>query len=165
MKILLEPLTKKETHYMNLQGHGARIIEQSGGQCARLLSDFYHMQMEEQDIADTLARYGKYTGYVHLADGVKRTEPGSLPFDYRPGFKARQEGRLLRLAHRGIERLRRSRRGPSAGTEVRPAPMAGSLNRFLHFASFPAMLTHAGHGPACVLCLPTTLQATKRPPP
>ena len=86
--ILLEPLTKKETHYMNLQGHGARIIEQSGGQCARLLSDFYHMQMEEQDIADTLARYGKYTGYVHMADGVKRTEPGSLPFDYRPGFKA-----------------------------------------------------------------------------
>jgi sugar phosphate isomerase/epimerase len=53
-----------------------------------LLSDFYHMQMEEQDIADTLTRYGKYTGYVHMADGVKRTEPGSLPFDYRPGFKA-----------------------------------------------------------------------------
>jgi sugar phosphate isomerase/epimerase len=88
VKILLEPLSKKETHYMNLQGHGARIIEQSGGQCARLLSDFYHMQMEEQDIRDTLTRYGRYTGYVHLADGVKRTEPGSLPFDYRPGFKA-----------------------------------------------------------------------------
>jgi sugar phosphate isomerase/epimerase len=88
VKILLEPLSKKETHYMNLQGHGARIIEQSGGQCARLLSDFYHMQMEERDIGDTLTRYGKYIGYVHLADGVKRTEPGSLPFDYRPGFKA-----------------------------------------------------------------------------
>ena len=88
VKILLEPLSKKETHYMNLQGHGARIIEQSGGQCARLLSDFYHMQMEERDIGDTLTRYGKYTGYVHMADGVKRTEPGSLPFDYRPGFKA-----------------------------------------------------------------------------
>jgi len=88
VKILLEPLTKKETHYMNLQSHGARIIEQSGGQCARLLSDFYHMQMEEQNIAETLTRYGKYIGYVHMADGVKRTEPGSLPFDYRPGFKA-----------------------------------------------------------------------------
>lgn len=88
VKILLEPLSKKETHYMNLQEHAARIIKESGGQCARLLSDFYHMQMEEQDIVDTLTRYGKYTGYVHLADGVKRTEPGSLPFDYRPGFKA-----------------------------------------------------------------------------
>jgi sugar phosphate isomerase/epimerase len=46
------------------------------------------MQMEEQDIADTLTCYGKCTGYVHMADGVKRTEPGSLPFDYRPGFQA-----------------------------------------------------------------------------
>jgi len=86
VKILLEPLEKKATHYMNLQEHGARIIEQSGSQCAQLLSDFYHMQMEERDIVDVLTRYGKHTGYVHLADGVKRTEPGSLPFDYRPGF-------------------------------------------------------------------------------
>lgn len=46
------------------------------------------MQLEETDIAQTLLRYGKYTGYVHLADGEKRTEPGSLPFDYRPGFRA-----------------------------------------------------------------------------
>jgi sugar phosphate isomerase/epimerase len=88
VRILLEPLARKETHYMNLQGHGARIIEQSGGQCARLLTDFYHMQMGERDVTDTMNRYGKYTGYVHLADGVKRTEPGSLPFDYRPGFRA-----------------------------------------------------------------------------
>ncbi|MDD4870502.1 MAG: sugar phosphate isomerase/epimerase [Kiritimatiellae bacterium] len=86
--IFLEPLTKKETHFMNLQSHGARIIDETGGENIKLLSDFYHMQMEEKDIAVTLTQYGKYTGYVHMADGVKRTEPGSLPFDYRPGFKA-----------------------------------------------------------------------------
>lgn len=88
VNILLEPLTRKETHYMTLQSHGARIIEEVGAPDIRLLSDFYHMQMEEKDIAGTLDKYGKYTGYVHLADGIKRTEPGSLPFDYRPGFKA-----------------------------------------------------------------------------
>jgi sugar phosphate isomerase/epimerase len=88
VNILIEPLTKKETHYMNLQSHGARIIQAVGAPGFRLLSDFYHMQMEEKDIAAMLAEYGKYTGYVHLADGVKRTEPGSLPFDYRPGFRA-----------------------------------------------------------------------------
>ncbi len=86
--LLLEPLTRKETHYMNLQQHGASIIERTGSPRMGLLSDFYHMQMEEQDIAATLDRYGKYTRYVHLADGAKRTEPGSLPFDYRPGFHA-----------------------------------------------------------------------------
>ena len=30
----------------------------------------------------------RQNSYVHMADGVNRTEPGSLPFDYRPGFKA-----------------------------------------------------------------------------
>ncbi len=86
--LLLEPLTRKETHFMNLQSQGAEIIEAVGAPGFKLLSDFYHMQMEEKNIADTLGRYGKYTAYVHLADGEKRTEPGSLPFDYRPGFRA-----------------------------------------------------------------------------
>jgi len=86
--LLIEPLTKKETHYMNLQSHGAEIIRSVGAPGFKLLSDFYHMQMEEKDIAETLAGCAPYTGYVHLADGVKRTEPGSLPFDYRPGFQA-----------------------------------------------------------------------------
>jgi sugar phosphate isomerase/epimerase len=58
-------LTKKETHYLNPQAHGARIIEQAGGRCARLLSDFYHLQMEEQDIGDTMTRFKaiKKAGY------------------------------------------------------------------------------------------------------
>lgn len=86
--VLLEPLARKETHYMNLQSQGAEILNSVGAPGFELLSDFYHMQLEEPDIAATLAQYGKYTGYVHLADGRKRTEPGSLPFDYRPGFRA-----------------------------------------------------------------------------
>jgi sugar phosphate isomerase/epimerase len=86
--LLLEPLTRKETHFINLQSQGAEIIEAVGAPGFKLLSDFYHMQMEEKDIGETLGRYGKYTAYVHLADGEKRTEPGSLPFDYRPGFHA-----------------------------------------------------------------------------
>ena len=86
--LLLEPLTRKETHFMNLQGHGGRIIEEVGGGKFGLLSDFYHMQMEEENVAGTLERWGKFTRYVHMADGEARTEPGSLPFDYRPGFSA-----------------------------------------------------------------------------
>jgi len=91
MPILLEPLTRKETHYMNLQAHGARIIQAVGAGRVRLLSDFYHMQMEEADIRRTLAEHGRHTAYVHLADGEARTRPGSLPFDYRPGFRSLKE--------------------------------------------------------------------------
>ncbi len=92
--LLLEPLTKRETHYMNLQAHGARIIGESRTAGVALLSDFYHMQMEEPDIAGALSAHGTHTAYVHLADGEARTEPGSLPFDYRPGFARAQARRL-----------------------------------------------------------------------
>jgi len=87
VNILIEPLNKKETHFLNLQSHGVEIIRAVGAPGFGLLSDYYHMQLEEKDIGETMAQYGQYTGYVHLADGVKRTEPGSLPFDYRPGFR------------------------------------------------------------------------------
>ncbi len=86
--LLIEACNKKETHYLNLQSQGVEIIRAVGAPGFKLLSDFYHMQLEERNIGETLTRYGKYTGYVHLADGVARTEPGSLPFDYRPGFRA-----------------------------------------------------------------------------
>ena len=88
VNLMLEPCNKKETHFLNLQSQAAGFIEAVGAPGFRLLSDFYHMQLEEQDIAATLRQYGKYTVYVHLADGKARTEPGSLPFDYRPGFRA-----------------------------------------------------------------------------
>ena len=85
--LMLEACNKKETHFMNLQSQGAKFIEEEGAPGFKLLSDFYHMQLEEKDIAETLRRYGKYTAYVHLADGKARAYPGSLPFDYRPGFR------------------------------------------------------------------------------
>ncbi|MGO8817436.1 MAG: sugar phosphate isomerase/epimerase family protein [Terriglobia bacterium] len=88
INLMLEPCNRKETHFMNLQSQAAKFIEAVGAPGFKLLSDFYHMQIEERDIAATLREYGKYTVYVHLADGKARTEPGSLPFDYRPGFRA-----------------------------------------------------------------------------
>lgn len=94
--LLLEPCNHKETHFMYLQSQAAQAIESVGSPGFGILTDFYHMQMDEPSIPETLARYGKYTRYVHLADGEKRLEPGSLPFDYRPGFRE-----LKRLGYSG----------------------------------------------------------------
>ncbi len=88
INLMLEPCNQKETHFMYLQSQAAGFIEAVGAPGFKLLSDFYHMQIEERDIAATLRQCGKYTVYVHLADGKARTAPGSLPFDYRPGFRA-----------------------------------------------------------------------------
>jgi sugar phosphate isomerase/epimerase len=91
VNLMLEPCNQQETHFLYLQSQAAKFIEAVDAPGFRLLSDFYHMQIEERDIAATLREYGKYTVYVHLADGRARTEPGSLPFDYRPGFRALKE--------------------------------------------------------------------------
>ena len=88
VNLMLEACNQKETHFMYLQSQAAGFVEAVGAPGFKLISDFYHMQLEEKDIAATLRQYGKYTAYVHLADGQARTEPGSLPFDYRPGFRA-----------------------------------------------------------------------------
>jgi sugar phosphate isomerase/epimerase len=91
VNLMLEPCNQQETHFLYLQSQAAKLIEAVDAPGFRLLSDFYHMQIEERDIAATLREYGKYTVYCHLADGKARTEPGSLPFDYRPGFRALKE--------------------------------------------------------------------------
>ena len=91
VNLMLEPCNQKETHFLYLQSQAAKFIEAVDAPGFRILSDFYHMQLEEKDIAATLREYGKYTAYCHLADGKARTEPGSLPFDYRPGFRALKE--------------------------------------------------------------------------
>jgi sugar phosphate isomerase/epimerase len=106
--LLLEPCNRNETSFLRSQEHGARLIGRIGAPGFKLLSDFYHMQIEEKDISETLTRVGYVTGYVHAADGAKRTEPGSLPFDYRPGFRATEEMGILGLADRPIARDGRS---------------------------------------------------------
>jgi sugar phosphate isomerase/epimerase len=88
VNLMLEACNQKETHFMYLQSQSAGFVEAVGSPGFKIISDFYHMQLEEKDIAATLKQYGKYTVYCHLADGKARTEPGSLPFDYRPGFRA-----------------------------------------------------------------------------
>ncbi len=85
--LLLEPCNREETHFMFRQAQAAKIIESVDSPGLGILSDFYHMQIEEPSIAETLAEYGRLTRYVHLADGAQRLEPGALDFDYRPGFR------------------------------------------------------------------------------
>ena len=85
--LLLEPCNHKETHFMYQQAQAAKFIQTVDSPGLGILSDFYHMQIEEPSISETLAQHGRLTRYVHLADGEQRLEPGALKFDYRPGFR------------------------------------------------------------------------------
>lgn len=91
---MLEPLNRYEQHYLRKQSDGVRIIEAakaagvSGG--IGLLSDFFHMHIEELSTPDTFREIGKYTNHVHLADNT-RQEPGPGDINFVAGFKALHE--------------------------------------------------------------------------
>lgn len=91
VKLILEPLTKKESHFINRQVEGLELIRQVDSPAVGLLSDFYHMQMEETDVPAALRACNDKIYYVHVADGEARTPAGTLPYDYRPGFAVLKE--------------------------------------------------------------------------
>lgn len=87
---MLEPLNRYEQHYLRQQKDGVRIIKAHAGEGIGLLSDFFHMHIEETDTPQTFRDIGKYTNHIHLADNT-RQEPGTGDIDFVAGFKALKE--------------------------------------------------------------------------
>lgn len=89
--LLLEPLNRYEQHFLKQQAEGARVIEEAGNPAGLgLLSDFFHMHIEETSTPDTLRQYGKYTKHVHMADNTRK-QPGSGDIDFEAGLSALKE--------------------------------------------------------------------------
>lgn len=84
---LLEPLNRYEQHLLRRQQDGVEIIERCGHSHVRLISDFFHMHIEETDTPAAIRQAGKYIAHVHLADNT-RLEPGTGDIDFRAGFQA-----------------------------------------------------------------------------
>jgi len=88
---LLEPLNRYEQHFLKTQAEGARVIEEAGNpEGIGLLSDFFHMHIEETSTPDTFRKYGKYTKHVHMADNTRK-QPGSGDIDFEAGLGALKE--------------------------------------------------------------------------
>ena len=87
---MLEPLNRYEQHYLRKQSDGIRIIEQADVAGIGLLSDLFHMHIEETDSPRALRKAGRYVSHVHLADNT-RMEPGSGDIDLIAALKALHE--------------------------------------------------------------------------
>lgn len=79
--ILLEPLNRYETHFLNTVGEAVDIIEDVGGENIRLMADFFHMNIEEDDLVEALKNGGQYLSHLHLADS-NRLVPGAGHIDF-----------------------------------------------------------------------------------
>ena len=86
--LLLEPLNRYEQHLLRQQSDGVEIIQRAGDPSGvALLSDFFHMHIEETDTPETFRQVGKYVAHVHMADNT-RMQPGSGDIDWAAGLQA-----------------------------------------------------------------------------
>lgn len=97
-RVLLEPLNKGETFYLNR-------IEQAAAICAKinhpgicLMGDFYHMAKEEKSDAEAFKSGAKWLHHVHLASRVRwlpgedqLKEPDKPDRSFVDGFRALQQ--------------------------------------------------------------------------
>ena len=87
VSILLEPLNRYETHFLNRISQAIDIIKEVGGGQIMILADFFHMNIEEESIEMSLKEACEFLGYIHLADS-NRLPPGAGHIDFQKSFKA-----------------------------------------------------------------------------
>jgi sugar phosphate isomerase/epimerase len=77
----LEPLNRYEDHMVNRVEQAAALVEAAGSSRLKVMADFYHMNIEEDDPAQTIRTYNESIGYYHLSDS-NRYLPGEGHIDF-----------------------------------------------------------------------------------
>jgi sugar phosphate isomerase/epimerase len=88
MHMLLEPLNRKECHFLRQVADGAAICRDVNHPGIRVMGDFWHMTFEETSDMAAFIAGGKYLRHVHIASRKNRKMPGEDAGDnYVDGFK------------------------------------------------------------------------------
>lgn len=85
--LFLEPLNRYEDFILNTLAQGTAAIARAGTGGVRLCADFYHMNIEESDLAQALVLADQHVGHVHVSDS-NRHEPGAGHTDWLSGMGA-----------------------------------------------------------------------------
>jgi sugar phosphate isomerase/epimerase len=88
--LFLEPLNRYEDHMINRLEQAASLIKEGGFSNVKILADFFHMNMEEANISESILTAGNLIGHVHLADS-NRLMPGQGHIDFKSGLNALQK--------------------------------------------------------------------------
>ena len=88
--VILEPLNRKEAHYLRQVADAAAICRDSKSEGVKCMGDFWHMQEETSDYAAFLAAGKDYLQHVHVASRGRRLMPGEDGEldNYVEGFRA-----------------------------------------------------------------------------
>ena len=88
--VILEPLNRKEAHYLRQVADAAAICRDSKSAGVKCMGDFWHMQEETSDYAAFLSAGKEYLQHVHIASRGRRIMPGEDGEldNYVEGFRA-----------------------------------------------------------------------------
>lgn len=87
VRVFLEPLNRYEDHMINTLAKAAYYINKGSFSHVAIIADFYHMNIEEAQIDQSLLLHAPQIGHIHLADS-HRYQPGSGHTDFETGFRA-----------------------------------------------------------------------------
>lgn len=88
--VILEPLNRKEAHYLRQVADAAAICRDSESAGVKCMGDFWHMKEETSDYAALLSAGTEYLQHVHIASRGTRKMPGEDGEldNYVDGFRA-----------------------------------------------------------------------------
>jgi sugar phosphate isomerase/epimerase len=92
VKICIEPLTPKETNFINTCAEAIELIDRVASPQLLLHQDVKAMLSEAEPIPKLIARYANRVGHFHANDG-NLLGPGMGPTDFTPIFRALAEAR------------------------------------------------------------------------
>ena len=79
--LCLELLARYEGFFLNTVGEGLRFLSEVGSPHVKLNLDTFHMNIEEDNIAEAIRRAGKALGHLHCsANNRKRPGLGHIPW-------------------------------------------------------------------------------------
>jgi ribose 5-phosphate isomerase B len=94
--LLLEPINRYETNFVNSAEDGLELIEEVGRPNLKLLLDSFHMNIEDANMAEAIEKAGDHLGYIHFADS-NRQAPGRGHIDFDVILRA-----LARINYSGV---------------------------------------------------------------
>jgi sugar phosphate isomerase/epimerase len=94
--VILEPLNRYETHLIQSLDDAGDICRAVGSPGIKMMGDFFHMNLEDDDMGAAIERNADCLAYIHLADS-NRFQPGTGHLDFKPGFSA-----LKRIGYNGF---------------------------------------------------------------
>src|ERR671911_2250710 len=85
--VLLEPLNRYEDHMLNRVEQAVELCQTVGRPSIKVMGDLFHMNIEEDDLGETIRRAEGHLAHVHLADS-NRLQPGAGHTDFAGAFDA-----------------------------------------------------------------------------